>query len=332
MVYKKAWTKIAACMAAAVLLCSGCGVKFSGNDSCLLQMGKSQINMSEAKLVAMTNKGKFENYYVPLAGEAFWQTGLENGETFETYVKENAIWQELLGVTALNAIGKEEGVELTAEEKQTAGQAAEQYYNSLTKEERKYTKATKSSVTSLIEKYVQAEKVIQELIREADFEISDNEMRVMDIQTIFTKDQDKAREVKSKLDAGEDFMALASNYSEDSVHEYSVGRGKLVETLETAVFSLETGQITGILSAEEGFYIIKCVNDYNETQSAANRQERIDSKTYEIWVEEVKKFADSHTLEVNENAWDKFSLAYRENVGNTTLFEVIDQYFPQENS
>jgi parvulin-like peptidyl-prolyl isomerase len=77
------------------------------------------------------------------------------------------------------------------------------------------------------------------------------------------KDKEKlAKEVKAKADKGEDFAALAKQYSDDPGSkdkggEYTFGRGQMVPAFEAAAFSLKTNQISDLVETPYGYHIIK---------------------------------------------------------------------------
>jgi len=72
----------------------------------------------------------------------------------------------------------------------------------------------------------------------------------------------KAEEVLAKVKAGEDFGALAKQYSEDSSAAEggdlgTFGRGKMVKPFEDAAFALEPGASSDIVESPFGLHIIK---------------------------------------------------------------------------
>lgn len=80
---------------------------------------------------------------------------------------------------------------------------------------------------------------------------------------ILVEDEATAAEVKAKLDAGEDFAALATQYSKDTGSVSTGGdlgyfaRGVMVAEFEEAAFTLPVGAISDPVQSSFGFHIIK---------------------------------------------------------------------------
>lgn len=80
---------------------------------------------------------------------------------------------------------------------------------------------------------------------------------------ILVEDEATALEVKAKLDAGEDFAELASQYSVDPSSAANGGdldyftRGTMVSEFEEVAFSGAIGSVSDIVQSNYGFHIIK---------------------------------------------------------------------------
>ncbi|SFC27210.1 foldase protein PrsA [Bacillus sp. 491mf] len=80
---------------------------------------------------------------------------------------------------------------------------------------------------------------------------------------ILVKDEKTAKEIKEKLNNGEDFAALAKQYSEDPGSKEKGGElpefgpGQMDPKFEEAAYKLETGQVSDPVKSSFGYHIIK---------------------------------------------------------------------------
>lgn len=86
------------------------------------------------------------------------------------------------------------------------------------------------------------------------------------------KAKEKIRELRERLNKGEDFAKLASEYSDDPGTKRRGGdtdyfaRGRMVKPFEEAAFSLKPGEISDIVETKFGYHIIK-VEDHKEART-----------------------------------------------------------------
>jgi peptidyl-prolyl cis-trans isomerase C len=71
-----------------------------------------------------------------------------------------------------------------------------------------------------------------------------------------------AKKIQERAQKGEDFAALAKEYSDDPGSkekggEYTFPRGKMVKPFEVAAFSLQTNQVSDVVETQFGYHIIK---------------------------------------------------------------------------
>lgn len=86
------------------------------------------------------------------------------------------------------------------------------------------------------------------------------------VPTTATEDEKKKRkelaeEVLKKAQGGEDIKALATQYSEASSKaeggKETMTKGSQVPELDTAVFALKPGELSGVIETPQGYYIVK---------------------------------------------------------------------------
>ena len=77
------------------------------------------------------------------------------------------------------------------------------------------------------------------------------------------KTKEKAEAILKRVKAGEDFVKLASEYSDDAASKSKGGdmgffpKGKMIPDFEKAAFSLRPGEVSDVVETQIGFHIIK---------------------------------------------------------------------------
>ncbi len=79
---------------------------------------------------------------------------------------------------------------------------------------------------------------------------------------ILVQKESLAKEILEKLNKGESFSKLAEQYSIDGSRKRGgdlgfFGRGIMVKEFEKAAFSLQKGQVSGLVKTQFGYHIIK---------------------------------------------------------------------------
>ncbi|PFL17047.1 peptidylprolyl isomerase [Bacillus cereus] len=111
------------------------------------------------------------------------------------------------------------------------------------------------------------EKAIKATVTDKD--VKDNHKPEMKVSHILVKDEKTAKEVKEKINNGEDFTALAKQYSEDTGSKEQGGEiagfapGQTVKEFEEAAYKLDAGQVSEPIKTSYGYHIIK-VTDKKE--------------------------------------------------------------------
>lgn len=98
----------------------------------------------------------------------------------------------------------------------------------------------------------------------------------------------KIEDILVKAKAGEDFAALAKQYSEDpgskdngGLYE-NFGRGQMVKPFEDAAFLVPVGQISGVVETSYGYHIILVVDRKKETRPFEEVRAEIESRLKDV--------------------------------------------------
>ncbi|GAJ39532.1 Foldase protein PrsA precursor [Parageobacillus caldoxylosilyticus] len=122
---------------------------------------------------------------------------------------------------------------------------------------------------------------------------------------ILVKDEKTAKEIKAKLDKGEDFAKLAKQYSQDPGSAANggdlgwFGPGKMVKEFEDAAYKLKVGQVSDPVKTDYGYHIIKVTakekkKPFNEMKDDIEfevKQRKLDPTKVQSKVEKLVKDA-----------------------------------------
>ncbi|PLR73908.1 peptidylprolyl isomerase [Bacillus sp. UMB0728] len=182
---------------------------------------------------------------------------------------------------------------------------------------------TEAGIAEDIEKYLKTEKLLEPRIDLKEDEIKayfeENkdqyaQQEQVKASHILVEDEATAKEVKSKLDKGEEFADLAKEYSTDASNAESggelgyFGKGEMEAAFEEAAFALKANEISGPVKTDYGYHIIKVEDKkeakeavYEDSKEAAKKalfDERMQTEYYN-WLEEKK---EEYKIEKNRNA------------------------------
>ena len=99
-----------------------------------------------------------------------------------------------------------------------------------------------------------------------------------------TEARKKIEDILAKAKAGEDFAALAKQFSEDPGSKDNGGfyqdfaRGAMVKPFEDAAFSVPVGQISGIVETAYGYHILQVVDRKKETRPLTEVRAEIEAR------------------------------------------------------
>ena len=141
---------------------------------------------------------------------------------------------------------------------------------------------------------------------------------------IVLSDKDQAGEALKKVQMeGTDFMTVAKEISEDQEIEKKISRGLRPEAYEKAAYALATGEISDVIEADGKYYILRCVNDYDESATKVRKEEMVREKKNEAFYETYSEYAAKVHLVKDDSLWKNLSITDGERI-SADFFEIFE--------
>ena len=321
---KRKWIGIL-CLILCVCSFSGCTINdhqvfFSGGTGFknVFRIGDLKCPDKEVKLYLAT----YRNLYGTVGDTEIWDGDFQTDTIYDSLKK--SVVSHLTRVYALNIYAEENEISLSDKEVSSVENAAEEFYSGLSKADRKALKLSKSDIEEYYLRYALAEKVYFDLMNQVDNEVSEDEARVMDAYVLYTTKDDTAVYVEQALNSGQSFATLLNMYGTGDKGLRSIPRGTMPQEVEKVIFQLEDGQVSGMITAEDGYYFVSCVSKYNAELSESNKANVVAKRKAQVIADIVALQNENYYSELNEDLLNKTEVA--NTVETKNFFTVLDSY------
>lgn len=290
------------------------------------------VSESYAWLYVLMYKDQYESFF----GSEFWDEESEDGTTYGEMFKEELL-DEIKQVKILALEAEANGVTLNDEEKDICASNAQEYIESIEEDTLKKTGITADTLAEYDEDYTLYDKYKNELLKEKDVEINEDDVRQSDlfILNFETVDYDeegeevqvsdkkkaeqkkKAEEAYAMLKEGKDIETVAEEFGFDpDVCQMTTGKTAEAdqdeyydEAFETAAFALKEGEYSEVTECRDGYYIIQMITEENEEETAAAMESAEEAKADEIFMPMLEEMEEKYEVTMNEENWDKISFS-----------------------
>lgn len=311
-------------------------------DNEIFKISGEKCGLGEILLVLMTEKSRYEEEL----GDDIWQSAAQTAQmTLEDEIKQK-VKNQLIELKLIEGFADNQQITIAEEVRNSIKQAATEYMLTLTEEQKKLIGITVEDVENLYTSFYKSEKVYDKLTANIDIEISDEEARVIEVNYIFiatckldennnkipyTQDElvnvnTKVEEVKELLDKGNDFLNLATQYSDSKNVTRSFARGEMVEAFEKAAFELEVGETSQVVTTNDGYYFIYCVSDYLKDETELKKVEKEDNIRKAAYYETYNPYKAQQTLEYNDKVWNTIKLSNYKDIDTKELYSIYNKY------
>lgn len=296
------WKTGVAVFVAAALLC-GCGGSMPLMSK---SKGEKEYGKAETMVIVTTERLRYEELY----SEKIWNAAVDNrGTTFETVLL-TQIHDFLKELKLMSLMASDQKISLSSKEKELAKEAAETYMDALGEELSGQFGLEKKEIETLYTDYWLSEKLVDKLTDGMNLEVSDSEAKVITVSQIECDDEATAQEVLSKVQTeGTDFNSVAKAYSKDQEIKKQVFKGLKGSAYEEAAYGLEQGQISGVISDSGKYYILKCINDYDESATKIHKEQMLRDKKNQAFYSAYQSFKDEKELTGDPEIWRDLSIS-----------------------
>ena len=153
------------------------------------------------------------------------------------------------------------------------------------------------------------ERSMKRSTKDVNTEVSDDEARIITVQQILPGFPGDSPKCKEQLDSGRDFAAVASAYSKDSQVTWTFGRGEHDGVYDEAAFALENDQVSDIIETGDGYYILKCINNFDQEATEANKVTMVEKRRDELFESVYEQLVADTPSQFSRRLWEKVHFA-----------------------
>ena len=311
----------------AISTLTGCkSVKTIDSEEVLMTVNGEEVAVGLANFYARYTQAQYETYYGAYMGDNMWATEVEEGVTYEQYIKDSVLEMVQIMVLSEQHMG-DLGVELTDKEKAYVDKAVQEFVDG----NKDADVAKVSGDEATVERYMTLQaittKVQKEIADSVDKNVTDEEAAQKKMEYVFfsyddTTDEDgntvtltdedkaelkaQAQAISDAVEAGEDFAAAAEAQGV-SVNEFTFDSETTTIDLEmvTVADALAEGEYSGVVDTASGVYVAKLVSLLDREATDAKKDEIVAQRQSDEYVAICEQWIADAEIEVNDDVWAK---------------------------
>ena len=89
---------------------------------------------------------------------------------------------------------------------------------------------------------------------------------------------------------------------------------------------MSDGEVSDIIQTEQNYYLIRCVDDFDEVLSSENESQVFGKLRYATWSQSFTSYAEEHTVGISEEIWKNLHFYQTTAFTSDDLYETYDKY------
>ena len=294
------------------------GVEITGNTEEVDSYTKAQC-----MIVLASERNRLQN----ILGQEIWSLPVKEAkeENYGLYFV-SKVRDFLQDIKTLNLMALKSGVIVSSQDMETIKEISGEFYNGLSDQDRAFmADCTLEDVQSMYTEYYIACKTAQYLISDAELEIPDSDVKVIKIQVITVSDKLQAEKLLQAVNVeGANFAYYARQNSEDSEIEKMLSKIDTDDAVHNAAFALEEGQISDVIEQDGRYYIVKCIDSYDEEATMERKELLEKALKSETFFKEYDSYREEHIVRFRDSFWQDIDLTQYGDSKADNFFQLFD--------
>ena len=318
---------LAAVATLAMTALTGCAESSFDNTATVAVVDDTKITAGVANFYLRYQQVAVESIYKQMVGEDLWITQIDEKDTYEDLVKNDAM-ESLVELYILKARMAEYDVTLTDEDNEAIEVAAKAFVEANSEEALGKISGELDIIKEVMELITINEKMHDAIEAEVDREVSDDEARLkkmtyVQFKTTTTSEdgealkmseeeiadaKKEAEDLLANAKASGDLLAYAETVNQEAQElAFNSESTAIAEEAIKAADTLGEGEFAELIEAEDGFYVIQVTSlldreatDAKKTEILKTEKDEFYTKVYEAWRDEAK-------VEIKDKVLNKIS-------------------------
>jgi foldase protein PrsA len=292
----------------------------------VLTVNGLDVSYDEVRLYLQSNKEEIESTY----GSDVWSMSVNaDGKTYEETLKASLL-EEIIYIKLVCSQAQALGITLTEDELLDVDEYTAEFLSNFDEAKMEYYHVDQEMVRQIYKDNMLSNKVFESLTLSVDTQVLDEEARQAVFQYIlvgkygydeagnrYDYSEEQLAEAKTRAETLHTQAQITTNFfdfaqansdDEDEV-EIIAGIGDMKAEIEKVTLSMKAGELSPVIDTEDGWFIFYCVEEMNQEETDAKKEEIIRERQQAAFDEQYKKWDDAKEVIINQEIWDAISLS-----------------------